>query len=267
METTQVPTSDVPATAATVAADEPVKFYDPLLLSCVRILTFAQGRGLTNATGFFFTRNEKLFLVTNRHVLLDQPYGHSPDRVDIEVHVNELDIAQSVRFSIPLYQRGRPVWRQGTDSGGDVDVAVIEIDRTAWPTSAMFTAFTLNNLVGTTSRVEVGSPLLIVGFPLGFQDSLHHLPVVRHAVVASSYGMRFQGKGYFLTDARTHRGTSGASVVMRCAPQDRGHAGLPWMLLGIHAARLDVGSRDCLADESLGLNSAWYADILLALTI
>ncbi|MCK7502387.1 MAG: hypothetical protein MZW92_80370 [Comamonadaceae bacterium] len=41
------------------------------------------------------------------------------------------------------------------------------------------------------------------------------MPVVRHAVIASSFGLRFQGEGYFLTDARTHRGTSGAPVVMR----------------------------------------------------
>jgi hypothetical protein len=40
---------------------------------------------------------------------------------------------------------------------------------------------------------------------------------------------------------------------------------LPWMLLGVHSARLDVGTRDMKLDEALGLNSAWYADILLAL--
>nr|WP_258234695.1 hypothetical protein [Cupriavidus pinatubonensis] len=38
------------------------------------------------------------------------------------------------------------------------------------------------------------------------------------------------------------------------------------MLLGIHSARLDVGSRDFELDEALGLNSAWYAEILLPLT-
>ncbi|WP_420715622.1 hypothetical protein [Cupriavidus sp. D39] len=41
---------------------------------------------------------------------------------------------------------------------------------------------------------------------------------------------------------------------------------LPWMLLGIHSARFDVGSRDLAEDEVLGLNSAWYADMLLTLT-
>jgi hypothetical protein len=38
------------------------------------------------------------------------------------------------------------------------------------------------------------------------------------------------------------------------------------MLLGIHSARLDVFGRDLKFDEALGLNCAWYADILLALT-
>ena len=117
---------------------------------------------------------------------------------------------------------------------------------------------------GPAEPVEVGSLLLVVGFPLGFHDALHHLPVVRHAVNASSFGMRFQGKGYFLTDARTHRGTSGAPVVMRATKEGLGD--LPWMLLGIHSSRMDVGTRDLKLDEALGLNCAWYADILMTLT-
>jgi hypothetical protein len=41
---------------------------------------------------------------------------------------------------------------------------------------------------------------------------------------------------------------------------------LPWLLLGVHSSRIDVGTRDVQQDEALGLNSAWYADILLTLT-
>jgi hypothetical protein len=61
--------------------------------------------------------------------------------------------------------------------------------------------------------VEVGTSLLIVGFPLGFHDAL-----------------------------------------------------LPWMLLDAHSTRMDMGCRDLQLDETLGLNWAWYADILLNLT-
>lgn len=55
--------------------------------------------------------------------------------------------------------------------------------------------------------------------------------------------------------------------VAHTVPFRRGEsARLPWMLLGVHSARLDVGTRDLELDEALGLNCAWYADILLTLT-
>jgi hypothetical protein len=41
---------------------------------------------------------------------------------------------------------------------------------------------------------------------------------------------------------------------------------LPWIFLGIHSSRLDVGTRDLTLDEAFGLNCAWYADILMTLT-
>jgi hypothetical protein len=44
-------------------------------------------------------------------------------------------------------------------------------------------------------------------------------------------------------------------------------AGRPrWCLLGVHSSRMDMSTRDAALDESLGLNCAWYADVLLALT-
>jgi hypothetical protein len=95
---------------------------------------------------------------------------------------------------------------------------------------------------------------------------VYQLPVLRHAAIASPFGVRFQGRGFFLTDARTHRGTSGAPVVTRHPAMAREGAPLPWQLLGVHSARMDMGNRDRVQDESLGLNCAWYADILLTLT-
>lgn len=239
---------------------------DPILLAATRISTFNQQQPLTSASGFFFARDERLFLITSRHVLHDEPSQHFPNRLVIDLHVNADNIAESTGFSMPLYAHGHRVWRQGLDTAGEIDVAALEVDRAALPASVVYRAFTTRHLPGHLTLVEVGSSLLVVGFPLGFHDSLHHMPVVRQAIVASSFGLRFQGQGYFLTDARTHRGTSGAPVVMRVAEADVGPGGLPWMLLGVHSARLDVGSRDPNQDEALGLNCAWYADILLPLT-
>ena len=199
-------------------------------------------------------------------MLIDEPSKHFPDRIEIELHIEADNMARSIGFSIPLYRDGKSIWRQGLDAAGAIDVAVIEIERAALPATATYRAFTPQHLHGPLDQVAVGTSLLIVGFPLGFHDTLHHMPVVRHAVVASSFGLRFQGQGYFLTDARTHRGTSGAPVVTRAKRREPMHGDLPWILIGVHSAVIDIGTRDLNIDEALGLNCAWYADILLTLT-
>jgi len=239
---------------------------DPLLLTTARLMTCEGTRILTNATCFFFARGKRLFLVTSRHVMVDAPSKHFPDRIEIELHTETDNLARSTGFSIPLYRNGTSLWRQGKDSAGEIDVAAIEIERPALPSGVLYRAFGPQHLPGDEEPIEVGTSLLVVGFPLGFHDTLHHLPVVRHAIIASPFGLRFKGQGYFLTDARTHRGTSGAPVVMRVANAAAGPDALPWRLLGVHSARLDVGTRDLKLDEALGLNCAWYPDILLTLT-
>ncbi|MBT9486069.1 MAG: trypsin-like peptidase domain-containing protein [Rubrivivax sp.] len=243
--------------------DTPVLPVDSLLLTAARIGTFEHDRPLTNASGFFFARDERLFLVTSRHVLIDKPTAHHPNRIEIELHTDAQDLARVRGLSVMLYEDGQSVWKQARDGGGEVDVALLEIDREALPDAALIQAFTPAHLQASDGDVGVGSPLLIVGFPLGFQDTLHHLPVVRQSVIASAFGLRFQGEGYFLTDGRTHRGLSGAPVVMR----DTSAGGaLPWRLLGVHSGRLDMRTRDKAEDETLGLNCAWYADILMTLS-
>lgn len=236
---------------------------EPLLLTTTRVLTFGQHGPLTAASGFFFERDGRLFLVTSRHVLIDAPSDHFPDRIEIELHVDAQNLTRSIRLSLLLYRAGKAVWHQGSDAGGEIDMAVIELDRSVMPETAVLECFTADHLQGRLEEIEVGTSVLIVGFPLGFHDTLHHLPVVRQAIIASSFGLRFQGHGYFLTDARTHRGTSGAPVVMR---RSNGAGALPWKLLGVHSAGMDMGDRDLRLDESLGLNCAWYADMLLTLT-
>jgi hypothetical protein len=170
---------------------------EPLLLAITRVCTFAGQRALTNASGFFFERDERLFLGTSRHVVFDATSGHFPDRLEIELHVDPSNLGSAVWFSIPLYERGTSAWRQGADTGGAVDIAVVELNRSALPSTAHYRMFTPDHLPAVDDHVEIGSPLLIVCFPLGFHDTLLHLPVVRQASLASSFGLRFQGNGYF----------------------------------------------------------------------
>lgn len=238
---------------------------ESLLLTAVRVTTKSGETVHSNATGFFFERDGQLFLVTNRHVVLNEATQHRPDSLELELHISETNIAETTTFLVPLYEDEAACWRGASDSAGIVDVVAIPLDKAQLPETVVYQAFTPDKLVEELDEVEVGTPLLVVGFPLGFHDTLHHLPVVRHAIIASAFGLRFQASGCFLTDGRTHRGISGAPVVTRFSSR-RGRSSLPYSLLGIHASRIDMNSRDLQQDEALGLNCAWYADVLLTLT-
>ncbi len=239
---------------------------ESLLLAVTRVTTVLGAIEKTNATGFFFERDGRLYLVTARHVLKDTASNHFPDSLLIELHIDPDNAVQVVRFLIPLYRDGNSLWHEGIDSAGEVDIAAVELDRSALPETLLLKAFTSDHLVTKLDEIEVGTSTLIVGFPLGFQDTLHHLPVARQAIIATSFGLRFEGEGYFLTDARMHRGASGAPVVARAPARRSGRDDLPWLLLGVHASRMDVNNRDAVEDERLNLNCAWYADILMTLT-
>jgi hypothetical protein len=230
------------------------------LAACTQVHTWAGDDLLTTASGFFFRRDEALFLVTSRHVLFDEPSSHRPDRVSCSLHTDHTDLTRVVTLSLPLYSQGLGAWRQGEDSGGPVDIAALRIDASVLPAPASFAWFDRTDLPRDAEEIELGTAVLIIGFPLGFHDTQHHLPIARQGAVASAFGVRFQGQGYFLTDARTHRGMSGAPVVMRPA------AGAGMRLLAVHSSTMDMAGRNATFDEALGLNCAWYADILPTLT-
>ena len=61
---------------------------ESLLLTTARVSTFDGDQLLTGASGFFFERDERLFFVTSRHVVVDAPTKHFPNRIEIELHTD-----------------------------------------------------------------------------------------------------------------------------------------------------------------------------------
>ena len=55
----------------------------------------------------------------------------------------------------------------------------------------------------------------MIGYPRGFYDQLHLFPIVKSGIVASRWGVPFQGKPYFLIDAKLFPGSSGSIVVSK----------------------------------------------------
>src|ERR1035437_7895556 len=107
---------------------------ESLLLTTVRIATFDGKRPLTGASGFFFEREGRLFLVTSRHVVIDQPSKHFPNRIEIELHTDAKNLTRSTGISVPLYRRQKCLapgqryrWRdrRGGDRTGSRGIAAV----------------------------------------------------------------------------------------------------------------------------------------------
>ena len=109
------------------------QMIEPLLLTTARVSTFFGQQPLTVASGFFFQREERVYLITNRHVLIDTATGHLPDRIEIEMHTDAANLARSSALSVWLYRDGKAIWYQGSDGAGDIDVAAIPLDPQACP--------------------------------------------------------------------------------------------------------------------------------------
>ncbi len=83
---------------------------ESLLLTTARVSTYLGGQALTGATGFFFERGARLFFVTSRHVVVDAPSRHFPNRIEIELHTDAGNLTQAAVLSVLLYRDGMSVW-------------------------------------------------------------------------------------------------------------------------------------------------------------
>ena len=235
-----------------------------MFLRVAKILTFANGQPLTNATGFFCLHDDFLYLVTSRHVVINEAARHRPDHLQVSLHSDSGDLAKRADLLIPLYADGVPQWYQHRQFGGGADVAAVAINDPHALRKHFVDTFCCDDILDMDAVLSLGQDVLILGFPLGFHDTLNNLPIVRSATIASSFSHPFKGEPYFLTDARLHRGMSGSPVIVKdtCCSHAVGRGERGWRLLGIHSSALDVSDRDPSQDERLGLNMTWYASLL-----
>lgn len=239
---------------------------DTMFLRVTKILTFAGSQPLTNASGFFYLHEDFLYLFTARHVVIDESANHRPDHLQVSLHADATELQQRADVAIPLYVGGVPQWFQHPRFGSLVDVVAVAVNAPYLLSTHAVSTFSGDDLLGSEEALPLGQDVLIIGFPLGFHDTLHNLPIVRSATIASSYSHPFKGQPYFLTDARLHRGMSGSPVIAKIHSDSdsnsRDISGSEWRLLGIHSSALDVSDRDPVQDERLALNTAWYATLI-----
>ncbi len=151
---------------------------ESILLTAARVSTFDGDKLLTGATDSSYATNDFSSSPAGTSSF-NAPAEHSkPTRNRAAHRCRRPD--PSERLSVWLYVDGKSIWRQGSDTGssrrqGRPSSWTVRPFRLRWRCTLSRPA----HLQSMLDEVEVGSALLVVGYPLGFHDVIYHLPVVR----------------------------------------------------------------------------------------
>ncbi|HWQ36111.1 MAG TPA: serine protease [Blastocatellia bacterium] len=240
-----------------------------LLAIVTLIVQIQSGQVVGTATGFFYLKNETIYFVTNRHVVLDNSKGVKPDILRLKLHTDPKDQTKNADVDVPLYENGKAKWFDHKDfvSKG-IDIVVVELDQNKFKNGFAIKALSEKNFVPQDLLVSTGEDVIVIGFPRGLSDATHNLPLVRNAMIASSYGVNFSGRPLFIVDANLQPGMSGSPVMVK--PKDvwadkqggiRFTTGSPTYFLGVFSATLGVNLPNG-QQEQLGLGAVWYGYLI-----
>lgn len=234
-----------------------------------------------SASGFFYEHINKLYFITNRHVIFDEEDKFFPDSLELNLHIDEENLDKSKKYSIDLYKGNKKLWLEHPIDGKNIDVAALPVDIEDIKSEFHVVAFRDKDLLSANRSISIGDDLLVVGYPLGIRDTIHKTPIVRSAIVASVYPLPFNGEKYFLIDSFLHDGTSGSPVLLkpsfvirsiegraRLSP-DR-NASFTRRLIGINSgAFIPTNWEPCDEEQTkekrcprMGLNKVWFASLI-----
>lgn len=176
------------------------------------------------ATGFFYRFNDKIYLVSNWHVLSgrnphnSQPLdsnGCIPDKIDIIVHKSIFSNYLPIRYdksenhSISLE---KTKFLQHPLFGQDVDVAIIEFKKGS--KLAYGSDILCINDIQQNKNIDnsVGDDVFILGFPIKSQRT-NNFCIWKRGSIATEYSINYRNKESFLVDSITKSGMSGSPVI------------------------------------------------------
>lgn len=238
-------------------------------MSIVRIKLVRGEEEFGTATGFFFAKEGRIYLVTNRHVARSDRRDVQPTHFRIQLHETADDLGQNQWVSVPLFDESeKPRWLEDKTSDSDVlCLEVEEVRKLAAEKAIAISALSEADFVPEDLEFELGQELLVIGYPRGYYDEAHNLPVIRYATLASPYPIPFQGKPLALIDANLHPGTSGSPVILKPTSVPMWSRGMDPLsrrrvyLIGVHSssvgAVLKGGDKD-----PLGLHLIWFANLI-----
>lgn len=237
----------------------------PLSVTSLALKILRNDTEIGSATGFVLEKNNKYYLVTNRHVVLACGLDPNPENIGGWICANKLAIFHNrsgpvgfwlwVREDL-LDENRKPRWFEHPTLHGKADLIALPLTQTE---NVRFYPLDLA-LRKTDILVSPGDPVSIVGFPLGIaqtQDS--GLPIWKTGTVASDPEIDFSGRPMFAVDTTSRGGMSGSPAYIARTGTYRGSKSL---MMGAVTKFLGVYSEQNVTAE---IGAVWKADVVVTL--
>jgi len=239
-----------------------------IVLIVTLILEIQGGQPIATATGFFYHQDGNTYLVTSRHVVINEKKDHKPEHL-VLLHSDNNDLTKSKRFQVDLYRDGKPLWHDHPDySNFGIDITVVELDQKRLRKGHVFKALSKQSFFPSKFVVMPGEDVFVMGYPHGRFDSVHNLPLMRNAMVSNAHGIPFIGKPCFLIDGNMNPGMSGSPVLNKpkrnFQKKDGDTVTLPDLsiyFLGVFTSTMSIRSPGG-DDKAMELGAVWYPELI-----
>ena len=166
----------------------------------------------------YWRKIENTWLVTNRHVLVDEDALAS----SITFHVRKMD--NGFKWHAITLTHDELLKRAKFHTNKEVDVAAVliselitnilpPVNEEEWLHyhSVSDSQFPGQNKI----NIEAADDALVIGYPRGFYDTVNLFPIIKSGVIASRWEAHFEGNPYFLIDAKLFPGSSDSIVISK----------------------------------------------------
>jgi len=201
--------------------------------STVYISNLSTGKA---GTGFLVSRKvqeklKRVFLVSNKHVLMPRPLKNEPDeekeaRAKIILNRTENDQLKAFVIEVTLRDADGKEFCVGHPNK-DVDVAALQFGKYIADNRKLKPGLKLGFIKETrlatrdilTQRfASIGDRVVVLGYPLNMVEGGHCIPIARDGVIASEPELDFKGLPIILVDSTMVRGSSGSPVFLPILP-------------------------------------------------
>lgn len=173
-------------------------------------------KGCSVGTGFLYMHRQRLFVVTNKHVVKGITKGNMvlhQSLVEDEKSKPKLGFGHNVEFSEANFI-GHP-----TD---DIDITVMNLSEVIERLRQAGTPAYFKNIVeelrpkqeDIEKFISPVEDVVFIGYPSGIWDTKNLMPVVRKGITATPYYIQFESSPIFLIDASVFPGSSGSPVFL-----------------------------------------------------